>query len=151
MSWRFRKTFKVLPGVKLEWSPRLRQPVKTQNPFKGELSHGVVTQVVHQGVQAGRGSAAGRGRLDRGGGTGVGSQPERAASLEAGVSPGTRQRLSGKREAALERRPDRGTGTQDRPAGAGDRFFEGVLAAHRGTADAAGLDWKSGVYRKVEA
>src|SRR6202030_2831763 len=32
----------------------------------------------------------------------------------------------------------------------GDRFFEGVLAAHRATADAAGVDWKSAVYRKVE-
>jgi hypothetical protein len=29
-------------------------------------------------------------------------------------------------------------------------FFEGVLAAHRGAADAAGTDWKSAVYRKVE-
>ena len=45
---------------------------------------------------------------------------------------------------------DRRAGAQDRPAGAGDRFFEGVLAAHRGTADAAGIDWKSAVYRKVQ-
>src|SRR6478752_5873637 len=29
-------------------------------------------------------------------------------------------------------------------------FFEGLLAAHRRTADAAGVDWKSAVYRKVE-
>jgi transposase-like protein len=29
-------------------------------------------------------------------------------------------------------------------------FFEGVLAAHRGAADAAGTEWKSAVYRKVE-
>jgi hypothetical protein len=28
--------------------------------------------------------------------------------------------------------------------------FEGVLAAHRRTADAAGVDWKSAVYRKIE-
>jgi transposase InsO family protein len=28
--------------------------------------------------------------------------------------------------------------------------LEGVLAAHRGAADAAGIDWKSAVYRKVE-
>jgi hypothetical protein len=28
--------------------------------------------------------------------------------------------------------------------------FKGVLAAHRGTADAAGADWKSAVYRKVQ-
>jgi hypothetical protein len=44
---------------------------------------------------------------------------------------------------------DRGAGAQDRSAGGGDRFFEGVLAAHRGTADVAGIDWKSAVYRKV--
>ena len=31
----------------LEWSPKLRRSVKTQNPFKGELSHGIVAQVVH--------------------------------------------------------------------------------------------------------
>ena len=30
------------------------------------------------------------------------------------------------------------------------RFFEGVLAAHRGTADAAGVDWKTAVYHKVQ-
>jgi transposase-like protein len=29
-------------------------------------------------------------------------------------------------------------------------FLKGVLAAHRGTADAAGIDWKSAVCRKVE-
>ena len=29
-------------------------------------------------------------------------------------------------------------------------IFERLLAAHRGTADAAGVDWKSAVYRKVE-
>ena len=29
-------------------------------------------------------------------------------------------------------------------------FFEGMLAAHRGAADAAGIDWKSAVYRKVQ-
>jgi hypothetical protein len=27
----------------LDLPPVLRQPVKTQNPFKGELSHGVIT------------------------------------------------------------------------------------------------------------
>ncbi len=41
-------------------------------------------------------------------------------------------------------------GAQDRPAGSGNRFFEEVLAAHRGTADAAGVDWKSAVYQKVQ-
>src|SRR5215467_6148603 len=45
---------------------------------------------------------------------------------------------------------DCGTGAQGRPADAGDRFFEGVLATHRGAADAAGADWKSAVYRKVQ-
>src|SRR3954451_5850640 len=60
------------------------------------------------------------------------------------------ERLSGQWEAALERRTDRRVGAQDRPAGVGDRFFEGVLAAHRGTADAAGVDWKSAVYRKIK-
>src|SRR5207249_6223185 len=63
---------------------------------------------------------------------------------------GARQRVSGQWEAALVRRPDRRAGAQGRPAGAGDRFFEGVLAAHRGAADAAGTDWKSAVYRKVQ-
>src|SRR5439155_555540 len=29
-------------------------------------------------------------------------------------------------------------------------IFEGLLAAHRGTADAAGIDWKSAIYRKIE-
>gem|GEM_PF-6151441 len=29
-------------------------------------------------------------------------------------------------------------------------FFEGVLAAHRGATDAAGVDWKSAVYRNVK-
>ena len=33
--------------VNMEWSPKMRRPVKTQNPFKGELSHGFVAQVVH--------------------------------------------------------------------------------------------------------
>ena len=28
-------------------------------------------------------------------------------------------------------------------------IFEGVLAAHRATADAAGVNWKSAIYRKV--
>src|SRR5437660_7344971 len=41
-----------------------------------------------------------------------------------------KQRWSEGRVAELE--------TEGRPAGAGNRFFEGVLAAHRGTADVAG-------------
>src|ERR1019366_1502554 len=51
---------------------------------------------------------------------------------------------------AWGRRPHRRAGAQDRPAGPGDRFFEGVFAAHRATADGAGADWKSAVYQKVE-
>src|ERR1019366_427372 len=52
----------------LDLSPFLTQPVKTQNPFKGELSHGIVEEDVQQGVQAGRGAAAGaRGFPGRGG------------------------------------------------------------------------------------
>ena len=94
-------------------------------------------------------------RLEQGvsiarGGAGVGGEPERAAPLAAGVPPGAGQRVSRQRQAALVRRPGRRAGAEDRPAGAGDRFFEGVLAAHRGTADAAGIDWKSAVYRKVQ-
>jgi len=38
----------------------LTQAVKTQNPSKGELSHGVIEKGVHQGVQAGCGAAAGK-------------------------------------------------------------------------------------------
>ena len=53
-----------------------------------------------------------------------------------------KQRWSEGRIAELERK----VGQQ----AAGDRFFEGMLAAHRGAADAAGIDWKSAVYRKVQ-
>jgi hypothetical protein len=67
----------------LDLSPFLTQPVKTQNPFKGELSHGVVEKSVHQGVQAGRGAAAGARSIHRRGGAGVGSERERAAPLAA--------------------------------------------------------------------
>jgi hypothetical protein len=47
-------------------------------------------------------------------------------------------------------RPDCGLRTESGPADAGNRFFERVLAAHRGTADAAGTKWRSAVYRKVQ-
>jgi transposase-like protein len=40
--------------LSLDLPPFLTQPVKTQNPMNGELSHGIVTQAVHQGVQTGR-------------------------------------------------------------------------------------------------
>src|SRR5205809_607158 len=54
-----------------------------------------------------------------------------------------RQCVSGPREAALGRGAGGSTGAQDRPAGAGDRFFAGVLAAHRRAAEAAGIEWKT--------
>src|SRR5690348_4183790 len=58
------------------------------------------------------------------------------------VFPGNgKQRWSEGRAAELERKIGR--------AGAGDRFFEGLLAAHRRTADAAGIDWESTVFRKI--
>jgi hypothetical protein len=63
--------------------PFLTQTDKTQNPLNGELSHGIVTQAVHQGVQAGRRSAAGIGGLAGRGGARLGSQPQRFASLAA--------------------------------------------------------------------
>src|SRR5439155_12627098 len=75
---------------------------------------------------------------------------ERAAPLATGASPGARQRLSGPGEAALGRGPGRSTGAEDRPAGAGDRFFEGVLAAHRRAAEAAGLKWTTAVYDQIQ-
>jgi hypothetical protein len=53
------------------------------------------------------------------------------------------------RTRALVGGANRRVGAKDRPADAGDRFFAGVLAAHRGTADAAGIAWKSAIYRKV--
>jgi len=37
-------------GLPLDWSPFLRQTVKTHFSANGELSHGVVTQAVHAGV-----------------------------------------------------------------------------------------------------
>ena len=44
--------------INLDLSPFLTQPVKTQNPLKGRMSHGVVEKDVHEGVQAGCGAAA---------------------------------------------------------------------------------------------
>src|SRR5713101_5582055 len=75
---------KLIPErINVDLPPFLTQPVKTQNPFKGELSHGVVETDVHQGVQAGRGPAAGAGGFHRRGSPGAGSEPERAAPLAA--------------------------------------------------------------------
>ena len=47
----------------VDLSPFLTQTVKTQNPMNGELSPGSVAQAVHQGVQAGRRTAAGIGGI----------------------------------------------------------------------------------------
>ena len=44
--------------VGLDLPPILRQVVKAQIPTNGELSHGIGTQAVQQGVQAGRSPAA---------------------------------------------------------------------------------------------
>src|SRR5215471_18659808 len=71
----------------MDLSGDLRQPVKTQNPSKGELSHGIVEKDVHQGVQAGRSAAAGARGIDRGGGARAGSEPQRVAPLASGVPP----------------------------------------------------------------
>ena len=67
-----------------------------------------------------------------------------------GSCGGPGQCVSRQWKAALVGGADRGVGAEGRPADSGDRFFERVLAAHRGTADAAGTDWKSAVYRKIE-
>src|SRR5712691_4739513 len=39
---------------------------------------------------------------------------------------------------------------KNRPTDARDRFLEGVLAAHRGTAEAAGADRKTAVYQQIK-
>jgi hypothetical protein len=94
----------------LDLPPFLTQPVKTQNPLNGELSHGIVTQAVHQGVQAGRCTAAGSRRFTSRSGPWVGSQPQRVGSLAARVSTSARQRISGSGTAALVRGPSRRAG-----------------------------------------
>src|ERR1700683_700115 len=70
--------------------------------------------------------------------------------MAEGIPAWSRECLSGSRQATLGRNPGRPTGTQGWAADVGDRFFEGVLAAHRGTADAAGTDWQSAVCRKIQ-
>src|SRR5450755_1200006 len=52
-------TTRMRASFVVDLSPFLRQAVKTQNPFKGELSHGIVEKGVDQGVQAGGGPAVG--------------------------------------------------------------------------------------------
>src|ERR1700722_13689047 len=63
--------------------------------------------------------------------------------MAEGVPPRSRQCIPRSGKAALGRAADRPTGTQSGPADPGDRFFKGVLAANRGTAEAAGTDWKA--------
>jgi hypothetical protein len=53
----------------------LRQTVKTQTSLNGEWSHGIVSYAVHQGVQTGRGAAAGNWSVHGGGGASVAGQP----------------------------------------------------------------------------
>jgi hypothetical protein len=67
-------------STSLERSPKLRQVIKIQNPLNGELSHGVVTQAVHERVLVGRRAAAGTRYLDGGGCTRVGSEPRACCS-----------------------------------------------------------------------
>src|SRR3954454_4099223 len=70
-------------------------------------------------------------------------------SLATGSSAVTRTGLSRFGKEAIGREPDSGVGAKNRPAGIGDRFFETVLAAHRRTADAAGVNWKTAIYQQV--
>jgi hypothetical protein len=51
-------------------------------------------------------------------------EPQRAAPLAEGVSPGAGRCLSRPGKAALERDSGGPTGAQDWPAGAGDRFLK---------------------------
>src|SRR5207245_11080201 len=75
----------------LDLSPLLRQPVKTQDPANGGMSHGIVsTEEVLTGVQAGRPSAAGMGPSVAMVGCAFDVSPERAAQLASRV-----QRRSG--------------------------------------------------------
>ena len=62
-----------------------------------------------------------------------------------------RQRLPRSRKATLGGDSRRPTGTQGWAANRGNRFFQGVLAAHRGTADAAGTDWKAATCQHIQA
>src|ERR1700704_1593388 len=104
------------------------------------MSHGVITQAVHAGVQAGRGAATGRRGFAGRGSSGIGSEPQRSAPLAAGVSPWSGERVSGWRQAAVVRRKAGTVGAEDRAADSRDRFFKKLLAAHRTAADAAGSE-----------
>src|SRR5260370_6148360 len=67
-----------------------------------------------------------------------------------GVPTRTSQCIPGNGKAAVGRNPCGSAGTQGRATSPGDRFFEGVLAAHRGTADAAGTDWKAATCQFIQ-
>jgi hypothetical protein len=57
--------------VAMDLSPKLRQPVKSQNSVNGELTYGVVTTEVHKRGKTGCGSAAGNGLVCGRGGAGL--------------------------------------------------------------------------------
>src|SRR5664279_565721 len=87
--------------AEMDLPPFLRQAVKAQNSLKENLSHGVVSQAVHQRVQTGRGPAAGAGGIHRRSSTGGGGQRQRFAPLAPGVPPRTGKRVSRWGQAAL--------------------------------------------------
>jgi len=116
----------------------------------GNLSHGIVSQAVHERVQAEGCAAAGARGIDSGGGAGMEVNANVLHRWRREFREGPGDAFSGNGKPALVGGADSGAGLQARPAGAGNRFFEGMLVAHRGTADAAGIDWKSAVYRKVQ-
>src|SRR5438046_5072929 len=107
-------------SLNMDLSPILRQTVKTQTSSNGELSHGIITKAVHQGVQAGRREAAGARRVDGRSSAGVGGQSQRVAALASGVSPRCGERVSGSGEPALVGREDSGVGAEGGAANAGD-------------------------------
>ncbi len=94
-------------------------------------------------------------RLEQGvsiarGGAGIGSESERVAPLAARDARGPGQRVPWPWETTLVGWPGGRIGTGGRSADPGDRFFERVLAAHRGTADATGTGRTSAIFRKVK-
>ena len=57
--------------VEVDLSRFLRQTVKRQNSVDGELTHGIVSTEVHEGIKSGGHSAAGCGSIGRGAGARV--------------------------------------------------------------------------------
>src|SRR6266576_2761912 len=70
--------------------------------------------------------------------------------MAEGIPAWPRQCVPWSRNATLGTNPGRPTGTQGRPANGGNRFFEGVLAAHRGTSAATGTDWKAATCQYIQ-